>query len=169
MYYQTLHQGRIHVGLVRMPVNDDLLSVEAILKERLVVALPEQHPLARKSRVAFAELAQESFLVLPRQLAPGFYDQLLDLAHQAGFEPRLGAEASQLQTIINLVAADMGITLVPESVTQMGSRGVVFKRLPEPSPIVEIAVAWRRHDQSEVLLAFLDVVREIAHQGVLMK
>ena len=105
----------------------------------------------------------------PRQLAPGFYDQVAGLCRRAGFSLRVGAEASQLQTILNLVAAGMGVTLVAESVTQMGGRGVVFKRLPEPAPTIEIAVAWCRDDQSEVLHAFLQVVRETAHQSALVK
>jgi DNA-binding transcriptional LysR family regulator len=163
---QALHQGRIHVGLVRMPVHDELLSVEPILEEKLVVALPEQHPLAEKPRVAFGDLAAEAFLLPPRQLAPGFYEQLTDLAQQAGFSLRIGPEASQLQTILNLVAAGMGITLVPESVMQMSGRGVVFKRLPEPAPTMEIAVAWRRDDSSQVLQSFLEVVRETAGKNI---
>jgi DNA-binding transcriptional LysR family regulator len=166
---QGLHQRRVHVGLVRMPVHDDLLSVEPILREHLVVALPEHHPLAEKPRVAFGDLAAEAFLLPPRQLAPSFYDQLTDLSRQAGFNLRVGAEASQLQTILNLVAAGMGVTLVAESVMQMGGRGVVFKRMPEPAPTVEIAVAWRRDDPSQVLQAFLEVVRETTHQSVLAK
>jgi DNA-binding transcriptional LysR family regulator len=166
---QSLHQGRIHVGLVRMPVNDELLSVEPILQEKLVVALPEQHPLAEKPRVAFRDLAGEAFLLPPRQIAQGFYDQLAELSAQAGFSLRIGAEASQLQTILNLVAAGMGITVVPESVMQMSGRGVVFKRLPEPAPTMEIAVAWRRDDPSQVLQAFLEVVREAARKNVGVK
>jgi len=166
---QSLHQGRIHVGLVRMPVNDELLSVEPILQEKLVVALPEQHPLAEKTRVAFRDLAGEAFLLPPRQIAQGFYDQLAELSAQAGFSLRIGAEASQLQTILNLVAAGMGITVVPESVMQMSGRGVVFKRLPEPAPTMEIAVAWRRDDPSQVLQAFLEVVREAARKNVGVK
>jgi DNA-binding transcriptional LysR family regulator len=63
----------------------------------------------------------------------------------------------------------MGVTLVAESVAQMGGGGVVFKRLPEPAPTIEIAVAWRRDEQSEVLHAFLQVVRETANQGALVK
>jgi DNA-binding transcriptional LysR family regulator len=166
---QGLRQRRVDVGLVRMPVRDDLLSVEPILVESLVVALPEHHSLAEKPRVAFRELAGEAFLLPPRHLAPSFYDQLTDLSQQAGFNLRVGAEASQLQTILNLVAAGMGVTLVPESVMYMGGRGVVFKRMPEPAPTVEIAVAWRRDDPSEVLHAFLQVVRETAHQSVSTK
>ena len=166
---QALHQGRIHVGLLRMPVNDELLSVEPILQEKLVVALPEHHPLAEKPCVAFRDLAGEAFLLPPRQLAAGFYEQLVDLSQQAGFSLRIGAEASQLQTILNLVAAGMGITVVPESVMQMGGRGVVFKRLPEPAPTMEIAVAWRRDDPSQVLQAFLEVVRETTQKNVVMK
>jgi DNA-binding transcriptional LysR family regulator len=63
----------------------------------------------------------------------------------------------------------MGVSLVAESVTQMDGRGVVFKCLPEPAPTIEIAVAWCRDDQSEVLHAFLQVVRETAHQSALVK
>jgi DNA-binding transcriptional LysR family regulator len=63
----------------------------------------------------------------------------------------------------------MGVTLVTESVTRMGSRGVVFKRLPEPAPTIEIAQAWCRDDRSEILHAFLQVVRETAHRSVLEK
>jgi DNA-binding transcriptional LysR family regulator len=166
---EGLHQRRVQVGLVRMPVRDDLLLVEPILLEPLVVALPEHHPLAEKPRVAFRDLAGEAFLLPPRQLAPSFFDQLTDLSREAGFELRLGAEASQLQTILNLVAAGMGVTLVPESVTQMGGRGVVFKRMPEPPPTMEIAVAWRCDDPSQVLQGFLEVIRETAHQSVLTK
>jgi len=166
---QSLRQKRVHVGLVRLPVEDDLLEVEPIVQERLVVALPETHPLTEKARVPFRDLAAETFLLPPRQLAPTFYEQLTGLAHQAGFSLRLGAEASQLQTILNLVAAGMGVTLVPESVMQWGGRGVVFKRLPEPAPTMEIAAAWRRDDASEVLHAFLKVVRETVHQNALPK
>jgi DNA-binding transcriptional LysR family regulator len=160
---QSLRQRRIHVGLVRMPVHDDLLMVEPILIEKLMVALPEHHPLARKPRITFRGLAGEAFLLPPRQLAPGFYDQVTGLCRRAGFSLRVGAEASELQTILNLVAAGMGVTLVTESVTRMGNRGVVFKRLPEPAPTIEIAQTWCRDDRSEILHAFLQVVRETAH------
>jgi DNA-binding transcriptional LysR family regulator len=166
---QGLRQRRVHVGLLRLPVRDDLLSFEPILEERLVVALPEHHPLAENPHITFRDLAEEAFLLPPRQLAPGFYDQVAGLCRRAGFSLRVGAEASQLQTILNLVAAGMGVTLVAESVTQMGGRGVVFKSLPEPAPTIEIAVAWRRDEQSEVLHAFLQVVRETAHQSALVK
>jgi len=166
---QNLRQRRVHVGLLRLPVRDDLLSFEPILEERLVVALPEHHPLAEKHQITFGDLSGDAFLLPPRQLAPGFYDQVAGLCRRAGFNLRVGAEASQLQTILNLVAAGMGVSLVAESVTQMGDRGVVFKRLPEPAPTMEIAIAWCRDDQSEVLQAFLQVVRETAHQSALVK
>lgn len=159
---QALREKRVQVGFVRMPVNEDILQVEPILSERLVVALPERHALAAKAQLCFRDLSEEIFLMPPRQLATAFYDQVLNLCTDAGFSPKLGAEASQLQTIINLVAAGMGITLVPESVATLASRGVVFKHLPDPSPMMEIAVAWRRDECAEVLAAFLKVVRQVA-------
>lgn len=161
----ALRDRRVQVGFVRLPVHDELLVVEAILREELLVALPERHPLASRAHISFRNLAQEVFLMPPRQLAPGFHEQVLNLCHQAGFTPKLGAEASQLQTIINLVAAGMGVTLVAESVRNLAGRGVVFKRLPEPAPVVEVGVAWRRDAHSELLSAFLNVVRETALQN----
>jgi DNA-binding transcriptional LysR family regulator len=161
----ALRGGQVQVGFVRLPLQDELLAVEPILREELVVALPERHPLASRARISFRDLSQEAFLMPPRQLAPGFHEQVLNLCRQAGFTPKLGAEASQLQTIINLVAAGMGITLVAESVRNFSGRGVVFKQLPEPAPIVEFGVAWLRDEHSEVLSAFLNVVRETALQA----
>ena len=161
----ALREGRIQVGFVRLPVQDELLAVQPILREELLVALSERHPLASRAHLSFRDLANEAFLLPPRQLAPSFHEQILSLCHQAGFTPKLGAEAIQLQTIINLVAAGMGITLVPESVQNLAGRGVVFKKLPEPAPTMEVAVAWRRDAHSEILSAFLNVVRETALQG----
>ena len=163
---QALRERRIQVGFVRLPVEDELLAVEPITREELLVALPVRHPLASRAHIGFGDLAEEAFLMPPRQLAPSFHEQVLDLSRQAGFTPKLGAEAIQLQTIINLVAAGMGVTLVPESVQILAGRGVVFKKLPDPPPMVEIAVAWRRDTHSEILSAFLNVVRETALQGV---
>jgi DNA-binding transcriptional LysR family regulator len=163
---EALRDRRVEVGFVRLPVHDELLEAEPILREPLVVAVPERHALATCAHISFRDLANEAFLMPPRQLSAGFHDQVLNLCHQAGFTPKLGAEASQLQTIINLVAAGMGITLVPESVQNMSGRGVVFKKLPEPTPMMEVAVAWRRDAHSEVLSAFLNVVRETALQAV---
>ncbi len=162
---QALRERRVHVGFVRLPVHEEILEVEPILSEALVVAIPERHALAGKPQISFRDLSEELFLLPPRQLTTAFYDQVLNLCHQAGFSPKLGAEASQLQTIINLVAGGMGITLVPESVASMAGRGVVFKRLPDPAPRIVVAVAWRGDECSEVLSAFLKVVREVACQA----
>jgi DNA-binding transcriptional LysR family regulator len=156
----ALHGRQIQVGFVRMPLQDELLAVEPLLCEELVVALPEQHPLASRDRINFCDLAQEAFLLPPPQMAPGFHKQVHSLCRQEGFVPKLGAQASELQTIMNLVAAGVGITLVAESVRNFAGRGVIFKQLPEPAPIVEFGIASLRDEHSEILSAFLSVVRE---------
>jgi len=161
----ALRSGQVHVGFVRLPLQDELLAVEPILREELMVALPERHPLASRTHISFHDLAQEIFLMPPPQLAPSFHKQVFNLCRQAGFAPKLGAEASQLQTILNLVAAGMGITLATESVRNFTGRGVVFKQLPDPAPIVEFGIAWLHDEHSAVLSAFLKVVRETTIQG----
>ncbi len=157
-----LHNKRIHVALLRQPVSDEALSIEPVLQEPLILALPEGHPLAGQLQVSVRKLAGEPFIVFPRDLGSGFYDQILSFCHRAGFSPKVAQEAGQMQTILSLVAAGMGVALIPASVQVLHSAGVVYKALRERTPKTGIAVAWRPDDKSPALSEFLDVVREIS-------
>ncbi len=155
---QGLQDGWIDVGFLRPPIEDDTLSLVTIFQESLVVALPKNHPLSHQKQVSLKSLTKEFFILFPRHLGPKLYDQIVSLCQQAGFSPNVVQEAIQMQTTVSLVAAEIGIALVPASVQNLQRTGVIYKEIQEVTPKAEIAVIWRSKDQSPVLHQFLSVV-----------
>lgn len=158
---QWLRERRIDIGFVRLPIEDEMLNLQIILREPLVVALPENHVLAAQPRVSLRSLATEPFILFPRTLAPGLYDQIISLCQQADFSPKVLQQAIQMQTIVSLVAAEMGISIVPISLQNLQRTGVVYRPLKEPTPEAAIALVWRRNDPSPTIQRFLEVVEKI--------
>jgi DNA-binding transcriptional LysR family regulator len=94
-------------------------------------------------------------------MAPGLYDDIVSFCRQAGFSPRVEQEAIQMQTIVSLVSAGLGVALIPASMRNLGRTGVVHRRLREASPLTEIALAWRTGDERPTLMRFLEAVRSV--------
>ncbi len=157
---EWLRNGRIQVSFLRPPVDDHDLNVRIISKEPWVAALPQSHPLARRSRVPLRALSDDQFILFPRELAPSLYDQLLGVYLKAGFSPHIALEA-QMQAIVSLVAAGVGVALVPASLQNLRRKGLVYRPLLGTFPKVELAVAWRKEDLSPVLQSFLEIVTEV--------
>ncbi|MEH1942917.1 MAG: LysR family transcriptional regulator [Nostoc sp.] len=161
---EWLREGRMDVGLLRPPVEDNRFSCETIFQESLMVALPEAHLLASQSDVCLTSLANEPFILFPRILAPGLYDSIISLCQQAGFSPKVAQEAIQMQTIVSLVAAEMGVAIVPASLQNLQRIGVVYKTVQEPSPQVAIAMIWRKNETSSTVLRLVEIVKQAAQQ-----
>lgn len=158
---QWLQEGRIDVGFLRPPVEEELFNFETIFQESLVIALPEAHPLADQVSVSLRSLSNQPFILFPRFVAPGLYDQIISFCQQADFSPTVTQEAIQMQTIVSLVAAEMGIAIVPESLQHLQRTGVVYKPIQELTSKVAIAIIWRRNDRSPTVQRFLEVVRQL--------
>ncbi|MEG4227426.1 LysR family transcriptional regulator [Microcoleus sp. N9_B2] len=158
---QRLREGRIDIGFVRPPVEEDGINSEIVFREPLIVALPETHPAADRAQVELRELSTEPFILFPRSQAPGLYDAIVSLCQQAGFSPIAAQEAIQMQTIVSLVAAEMGVAIVPASMQNFQRSGVVYKSLPESTCIVAIALIWRS-DPTAAVQRFLEVARQIS-------
>jgi DNA-binding transcriptional LysR family regulator len=160
---EAMKAHRLDVGIIHPPVADaEALSVRSIWREPLVVVLPKTHPLAPSRSIALAALADEPFLLVPRRLAPGFYDLFIRTCGEAGFSPKVFEEGRSTQTIVSLVAAGMGVSIVPESLKSLRRSGVVYRQLKPPVPTTELAVMWRHGDESPALRACLDIVWQIA-------
>jgi len=156
-----LVDGRIDIGFVLPPVEDPRLAYRTIHREPLVVALPARHPLARKpGKVRLVALAEAPFILFPRPLAPSLYDAVVSFCRSAGFSPHVEQEAVQMQTIVSLVSAEMGVALIPASLRHLGRTGVIYKALLEASPLTEIGLAWRRDDPLATLKVFLAVAKQ---------
>ena len=161
---EELAAGNIDLGILIPPVPDKLktiLDYFPVLTEPLVLALPADSKLATATRkVSLKSFAGLPLIIFPRRLAPALHDQILGCFRDAGLTPSIEQEAIQMQTIVGLVAAGMGIALVPQSVSNLKRPGVEYRALKEASPLVEIGLAWRRDNTSPVLQSFLDLIQK---------
>ncbi len=160
---RDLLAGRIDVGFVLPPINEPSLESIPILREPLIAALPDKHPLARKpGKLALENLRDAPFILFPRPYAPGLYDDVVSCCKAAGFSPRVGQEAIQMQTIVSLVSAELGVALIPASLTNLRRTGVTYKALKGGSPLTEVHLAWRRGDDLPALRVFVEVASRVA-------
>jgi DNA-binding transcriptional LysR family regulator len=159
---RQLESGRIDVGFVRPSRLRSGLTMLPIHEEPLLVALPESHRLASRDAIDVQELAGEPLVLLTRAGSPGLRTALEPITDQLGGEEVIVQEVAEMQTVIGLVAAGVGISLVPESVQALQRRGVAYRRLTNHAPTVGLAVAWRSGDASPVLAAFLELMRASA-------
>jgi DNA-binding transcriptional LysR family regulator len=159
---ELLHRREIQLGFVRLPVNDAALTIEAFKQEPLVAALPKSHALAAAPSVKVADLASEKWIMLPRDSGLGFYDLVLEICRKAGFIPTVAQEATQIHTMTSLVAAGLGVTLVPASVQNLRRHGVVYKPLAGRNPTAQLALAYAKSGRPPIVDAFRAVLRKIA-------
>jgi DNA-binding transcriptional LysR family regulator len=157
---QALLGRRIDAGFLRPPVNEPLLVERTVTREALMLALPANHPCARKRRVPLRSLAGESWVMVSPEMGAGFYQRTVDLCLKAGFMPRVSMEVGEIQTAVGLVAAGFGVALVPAVVTALRRRGAVYVPLASPRGTVEICIAWLRGHDSPVLHNFLRLLRD---------
>jgi len=159
---RALEEEYIQVGLLRLPISAPLVHVEVVRREPIVCVLPEEHPLAMRERIAVSLLAQEPFVLQASQRGAGYSAQLLQLCLSSGFSPNVIQEVTEMHTIVSLVAAGMGVSLVPLSARNIRSQGVVYRELEGTATLTEMAVAWRHDTHSALVQNFLSVARETA-------
>lgn len=156
----ALKEGRIDVGFGRLRFDDPAVRRIVLREERLVVALPIEHPLATGTGpISLQELAGEAQIIYPSAPRPSYADQVLSLLRDHAIEPRIAHEARELQIAIGLVAAEEGIAIVPESVRNARSGDVTFRDLLEPatSPII---MSHRVQDHSPELAMMMRLVAQ---------
>lgn len=159
----ALAAGELDFGLLLPPVAGADLEHVVVQRERFVVALPARHRLARmRGRVAMRALANENFVMAPRDIAPGLHDLVGTLATRAGFTPRVAQEAIQMQTVVSLVSSGLGVALVPASVANLGRRGVVYREISDAHPKLDLWLAWRRGALGVAAREFVQHARRLA-------
>jgi len=150
----------IEVGLMRpLALPDNLVATE-LLREPLVAIINATHPLAHGSEggLYLAALANEPFVFFPRSYGSGLYAQLLSLARQAGFSPHFAQEASEAMTIIGLVSAGLGVSVLPASFQRMRMEGVVYRTLLDSDAMTAVWVVQRRQSTSAMARAFVSLL-----------
>jgi DNA-binding transcriptional LysR family regulator len=157
----ALRGGHIDVGFVGLPLEAEGMVTETTGRVRLVVALPERHPMARRNDLRLEELSKEAYALWPRHLSPGSYDQLLSVFRRAGFGPPITMEGGlpSTRTVLGMIAAGLAIALVDPVLEQMSASAVVFRPLAGRGVFAERGVIYRRADASPILASFLHEVR----------
>ena len=162
----ALRDRRIAIGFNRLVPPEDDLVVETVLREPLVVALHERHPLARRPSLALADLEDEPMLLYPQQPLPGLAQRVAAAFSGAGLRLRVEQEVQDVLTAVALVSAGFGLCVTTGSATSLRLPGVVFRPLDCPAlRDIELACLYRREPPAPVLAAFLEVVRAFARDG----
>jgi DNA-binding transcriptional LysR family regulator len=151
-----LLDGRQHVGLLRGGTLPPTLVSHKLVDDPLVAVLRADHPLARRrrARLRMHELADERFVVFSRDAGTGVHDQLLSMCRHAGFTPRIAQEAGESSTMIGLVAAGLGVAVLPDSLRHVRVDGVAYVAIDSPDAASALHVAHRRDDPSPLVKAF---------------
>jgi DNA-binding transcriptional LysR family regulator len=135
------------------------LITEPLFDEEVLIALPQGHALAARKRLRLEQLKAEPFVLFSRPFGSGLYDEIISACRRAGFSPRIGQEASQITSIINLVAAGLGVSLVPASMQQVHSPGVAYRRIIGDAPKAQLSLAYRADDNSSTVKNMIELAR----------
>jgi DNA-binding transcriptional LysR family regulator len=162
---ESLHDGRIDVGFVTMPIMDTGLVTERVRGEPLAIALPARHALTRMKAIPPATLAAERLIVMSRHLNPGFYDLVISFLRGAGFSLVISDEADSILASLALVAAGRGIAVLPISVFDIERAGITMRPIEPPAPVLEMGAAHLSDNTSVPLRTFMSVVREVSQSN----
>ncbi|MEQ8357065.1 MAG: LysR substrate-binding domain-containing protein [Kiloniellaceae bacterium] len=157
-----LIDGSLQVAFIRPPLNLGAIALERIFSEGFVAVLPAGHPLAQRADLALGDLAEEPFVLFSPIVGIGYQTVLLDHCRRAGFRPRVIMEATHTVAIATLVAAGIGIAVIPAWIENSSIPGVIFRPLPELPEVVDLCVAWLASDPSPLVQHFVQVTRQYA-------
>jgi len=164
---EALLRGQLDAAFVRTPIRDlPSLAVDDVLREPMVVALPAGHPLARQAgALPLPRLAVEPFILYRRPTGPGLYDAIVAACRTAGFSPRVVQEAPRLTATLSLVAAGLGLSIVPASLRSLGITAVAYRAFDAHAGLVApLHLAIRRDDRSAVLARFRALVARMRRE-----
>ncbi|WP_199329611.1 LysR family transcriptional regulator [Coleofasciculus sp. FACHB-1120] len=168
---QMLKNHQLDVIFSRSPSfeqNDPTLSFQPILEEYFIVALPITHALANQMTISLKALAEEAIILPSLDVLP-FYEKVVTLCREAGFEPKINqtVTATGVVALLSLVAAGVGISILPNHVQTLHREGVVYRALENAALNRQIAVVWRQENSSIVLRQFLKIIWEVTNLSLL--
>ena len=159
----ALRESRIDAAFLRPPLKTaEGVTLHLLEEEDMVVAVPREHPLGKRKAIDLRQLQTETFVLYPRSVRPGLADAVVAACEKAGFTPRVEQYAPQLSSTINLVAASLGISIVPRSMQGVQPRSVTYVPLRGKPVQALLSVAHRTEENSAVVLAFIEIARALA-------
>ncbi|TNM66343.1 LysR family transcriptional regulator [Aliirhizobium smilacinae] len=157
---EKLVRGELDVAFIRPGLEDPReVRLKRMADEQMLIALPASHPLAAQSRVRLASLATEPFIIFPRTVGLSLYTDILQACRDAGFELNVSQEAPQIPSVVNLVAAGLGVSIVPKSLAKIEIDGVVFRPIEGPPLMARLGVAMMKEQRSPIALNLFGLVQ----------
>lgn len=159
--------GNINVGMLVPPVKNDKIETLLIKKEGFLVVIPRGHFLEKFPEPIDLEMMKDvDFIMTPESSGKGYYDSIITLCKSAGFYPNIVQNAQEQQTIITLVASELGIAIVPESTASIINEDVVFKKIKQKHKKTT-ALAWHKDSLSPSVRIFTELVKDLVRSGKL--
>ncbi|HXC27020.1 MAG TPA: LysR family transcriptional regulator [Stellaceae bacterium] len=160
----ALRSKQIDAAFVRSPVGESTdLFVRPLFDEPMVAALPSGHALTASDTLPLAALAGETFILYRRPVGPGLHDAIIAACDRAGFSPKIGQEAPRMLSTLSLVAAGLGVTVVPASMSRLEAEGVVYRPIdPRTELTAPLNLAYRRDEISAAVRRFVALVQRSA-------
>jgi DNA-binding transcriptional LysR family regulator len=157
----ALHSGAMDVAISLCPELAPDIADEVIRTERVIAVLAAKHPLASEEAISLGSLADDEFVLFPRELAPRLHDMMVGICRHAGFEPKLRSESFHTGWDLLLLADVPVVAIAPRSVAGELPEGVVAVPLSEPSDALETRLLWLDDDPSPTVQAFLSAARAV--------
>ncbi|MDO1580771.1 LysR family transcriptional regulator [Rhizobium oryzicola] len=164
-----LASERLDAAFIRAAANlDPRLTAELMNEEEMVLALPDDHVLGRTApgtRIAFADVADDTFILYRRPTSQVLYDRIISACQTAGFSPRIAQETPMMISTLSLVAAGLGVTIIPESMARLETSGVTYRRFHKDAGLfAQLFLAFRRAEVNGALKRFIDESRRQARR-----
>jgi len=156
---EALTRGTLDFAFVRPPFPlDPEVQFDILAEEQMMAAVPLDHRLAAKTQIVLADLSEERFVLYPRAVRPGLSDSVVAACQKSGFEPMVVQETPQLSSTINLIAAGMGISVVPETMRQVRHETVSYRPVADLELKAYLGLAGRRDNPSPIAANFRSVL-----------
>ena len=150
----------LDIAFVRIAPKEDFLAHRFVFSEPIVAALPADHPAASHSKISLETVASEPLVIPARSHRPILFDVIQDHFAKSDLSPRILQEANERHMIIAMVAAGLGVSLVPQWVSQFRRDDVVYRPLQDGGPVVDVHVAWRKGETLAAVDDFLNCLPE---------
>jgi DNA-binding transcriptional LysR family regulator len=159
---EALLQSRIDAGFTSVSTSLPAMECRLLTREKLIVALPQHHPIAGHRTVDLKHLSEERILLPPRHALSGVHEGIINACQKAGFVPKHVQSIRLAEIAVRLVASGFGIALIPQSFSRLKVAGVVYRALKHESPIIELYAVRRKDKRSPLLDNFWNCVSSIA-------
>ena len=160
--FDALKAGHIDVGVGRILLDDPSIERLVLIEEPLVLVVPKGHVLAALPAVRLDDILAEPFILYPSKPRPSYADHILNLFAQHGYTPKVALETNELQTAVGLVAAGLGVTLVPGSVHRLHRDDIQYIRLDAPTFTSPIMMSWLKTNDAPFLKEVIGLAKRNA-------